>query len=111
MKLILVALTSGIIFGIGLSLSQMINPDKVLNFLDIAGEWDPSLILVMLGALVVTTTSFRLILKCANPLFDQTFYLTAKKEIDKPLVIGAAYFRNRLGTCRVLPWACRGWIR
>jgi uncharacterized membrane protein YedE/YeeE len=92
MKQLLAALISGIIFGIGLSLSQMTNPDKVLNFLDIAGNWDPSLIFVMLGALTVTMISFRFILKYSHPLFDKKFYIVAKKEIDKPLVIGAAIF-------------------
>ncbi len=92
MKLILAALVSGIIFGIGLTLSQMTNPDKVLNFLDLAGNWDPSLILVMLGALIVTMSSFRFILKRPNPVFGQKFYLAAKKEIDKRLIIGAAIF-------------------
>jgi uncharacterized protein len=92
MKLILVSLVSGIVFGIGLSLSQMTNPDKVLNFLDLAGSWDPSLIFVMLGALAVTFTSFRFILKRASPVFDQKFYLATKKEIDKSLVIGATIF-------------------
>lgn len=92
MKHILIALISGILFGIGLSLSQMTNPNKVLNFLDLAGNWDPSLIFVMLGALTVTITSFRFILKRQNPVFDQKFYLATKKKIDKPLVIGAAIF-------------------
>lgn len=92
MKLILIALISGILFGIGLSLSQMTNPNKVLNFLDLAGNWDPSLIFVMLGALAVTFTSFRLILKRPTPFFDQKFYLATKTEIDKPLVIGATIF-------------------
>jgi uncharacterized protein len=92
MKQIFVALISGILFGIGLTLSQMTNPDKVLNFLDIAGNWDPSLIFVMLGALVVTFTGFRFILKRPNPVFDHKFYLATKQEIDKPLVIGAAIF-------------------
>lgn len=92
MKLILTALISGILFGIGLTLSQMTNPDKVLNFLDLTGNWDPSLVFVMLGALAVTVTSFRFILKRQAPVFDQKFYLAAKKEIDKPLIIGAAVF-------------------
>jgi uncharacterized membrane protein YedE/YeeE len=63
-----IALICGIVFGIGLSLSQMINPNKVLNFLDITGAWDPSLIFVMLGALPVAMTSFRSILKAMSPL-------------------------------------------
>jgi len=70
----------------------MTNPDKVLNFLDIAGNWDPSLIFVMLGALAVTMISFRFILKRSYPLFDKQFYIVAKNEIDKPLVMGSAIF-------------------
>ena len=92
MKLILASLISGILFGVGLSLSQMINPEKVLNFLDIAGAWDPSLIFVMLGALEVTFISFKIILKRPSPVFDHKFYLATKKEIDKPLIIGATIF-------------------
>jgi uncharacterized membrane protein YedE/YeeE len=92
MKLIVIALISGILFGIGLALSQMTNPAKVLNFLDIAGNWDPSLIFVMAGALAVTTLSFRKILKRPTPLFDKEFYLSSKSAIDKPLLIGAGLF-------------------
>lgn len=92
MKLIVIALISGIIFGIGLTLSQMTNPDKVLNFLDITGNWDPSLIFVMAGALGVTTLCFRKILKQPAPLFDRQFYLSSKSAIDKPLLIGAGVF-------------------
>lgn len=92
MKLILIALISGILFGIGLTLSQMTNPDKVINFLDLAGNWDPSLIFVMLGALSVTLLSFRQILKFQRPLFDKEFYLPNKAAVDKPLLIGAAIF-------------------
>jgi uncharacterized protein len=92
MKLILIALISGILFGIGLALSQMTNPAKVLNFLDIAGNWDPSLIFVMVGALAVTTLCFRKILNRPTPLFDKQFYLSSKSAIDKPLLIGAAIF-------------------
>lgn len=92
MKLIVMALISGILFGIGLTLSQMTNPNKVLNFLDIAGNWDPSLAFVMLGALSVTLIFFRKILKRHTPLFDNNFYLSSKTDIDKPLIIGAAIF-------------------
>jgi len=92
MKLIVMSLISGILFGIGLTLSQMTNPDKVLNFLDIAGNWDPSLIFVMVGALTVTLLFFRKIIKRPTPLFDKEFYLSTKSVIDKPLLIGAAIF-------------------
>ncbi len=92
MKLILVALVSGILFGFGLTLSQMTNPVKVINFLDIAGNWDPSLIFVMAGALAVTTLCFNKILKRPTPLFDKAFYMSSKSVIDFPLLMGSAIF-------------------
>ena len=73
MKQNLIALLCGIIFGIGLSLSHMINPNKVLNFLDITGRWDPSLIFVMMGALTVAFISFKWILKRPAPIVAETF--------------------------------------
>jgi uncharacterized protein len=92
MKLNIMALISGILFGVGLTLSQMTNPDKVIGFLDITGNWDPSLIFVMVGALAVTTLFFRKIIKRPRPLFDKEFYLSSKSAIDKPLLIGATIF-------------------
>ena len=92
MKPLLIALLSGILFGAGLALSQMTNPDKVINFLDIAGNWDPSLLFVMVGALTVTLLSFKKILKRPAPLFGKQFYFASKAAIDKPLIIGAAIF-------------------
>lgn len=92
MKQNLIALLSGIIFGIGLSLSHMIDPNKVLGFLDITGNWDPSLIFVMLGALVVAVVSFRLILKRKTPICVENFHISRKSSIDKPLIFGAAIF-------------------
>jgi uncharacterized membrane protein YedE/YeeE len=73
MKINLVALLSGIIFGVGLALSQMIDPNKVLNFLDVTGNWDPSLAFVMIGALAVTMLSFRFILKRSARYWTRTF--------------------------------------
>jgi len=92
MKQVLIALVSGIIFGIGLSLSQMINPNKVINFLDISGQWDPSLAFVMMGALIVTFISFRLILKKPDPILEESFHLSKRTDIDKALLAGAAIF-------------------
>jgi uncharacterized protein len=92
MKIIIVSIVSGIFFGLGLALSQMTNPNKVLNFLDIAGNWDPSLLFVMVGALAITLLFFTKILKRPKPLFDKKFYLSDKSAIDKPLIIGAAIF-------------------
>ena len=92
MKQNLMALLCGIIFGIGLSLSHMINPNKVLNFLDITGSWDPSLIFVMLGALVVAFVSFQLILKRPAPIWVESFHISRKSSVDRPLILGAAIF-------------------
>lgn len=88
----LLVLTAGILFGLGLSLSQMINPTVVIGFLDITGSWNPALMFVMVGALLVTTIGFRLVLKRGKPIFDSQFHLPVKKHIDKPLVIGAVIF-------------------
>lgn len=92
MKKIITALLAGILFGIGLSLSQMVNPNKVQGFLDIAGHWDPSLAFVMIGALAVASTAFRWILKQPHPLLDNDFHISHKTAIDKPLLLGASLF-------------------
>ena len=90
-KLIL-ALIAGITFGLGLSVSQMINPDKVLGFLDISGNWDPSLALVMAGALAVAIPSFKWARRHAKPVLGSRFHITGKTLLDKPLISGAALF-------------------
>lgn len=78
------AFGAGLLFGIGLWLSGMANPRKVLDFLDITGNWDPSLLLVMGGAVAVTAIAFRPILK-GKPI-------EFKSSVDAPLIIGAAIF-------------------
>jgi uncharacterized membrane protein YedE/YeeE len=78
------AFGAGFVFGIGLWLSGMANPRKVLDFLDVAGAWDPSLLLVMAGGVAVTLLFFRPLLK-KKPI-------ELKKEIDLPLIAGAAIF-------------------
>jgi uncharacterized membrane protein YedE/YeeE len=88
----LAALASGVVFGLGLSLAQMTNPDKVLNFLDISGHWDPSLLLVLGGAVVLSALGFRLVFLRSNPLWDSLFHLPLPKSIDRPLVMGSALF-------------------
>lgn len=87
-----IALLSGLLFGLGLSLSQMIDRDRVINFLDIAGKWDSTLLFVLGGAVGVTLISFRFILRLPQPIFDNKFYLPSKKDIDRRLIIGAAIF-------------------
>lgn len=91
MKMIL-ALIAGLIFGLGLAVSQMINPDKVLGFLDIAGDWDPSLALVMAGALSVAIAGFRWARRHEKPVLGSRFHITVKTALDQPLLAGAALF-------------------
>lgn len=92
MKQLTVALVCGILFGFGLSLAQMVNPNKVLDFLDITGHWDASLMFVMLGALPVAVIAFRWVLKRPTPVWADEFQLAKKVWIDKPLLIGSAIF-------------------
>ncbi|NOQ15385.1 MAG: YeeE/YedE family protein [Methyloprofundus sp.] len=92
MKTNLVALLSGIIFGLGLALSQMIDPNKVLNFLDVTGNWDPSLAFVMMGALAVSILSFHFILKRSAPVLESSFHMSKQVVITRPLVLGAGLF-------------------
>jgi uncharacterized membrane protein YedE/YeeE len=86
------AFCAGLVFGAGLWLSGMANPRKVLGFLDVAGAWDASLLLVMAGAVAVTVIAFRLIVRRAAPLFATAFRLPDRRDIDAPLVAGAAIF-------------------
>lgn len=92
MKSNLVALFAGIIFGLGLALSQMINPNKVLNFLDVTGDWDPSLAFVMMGALAVSMLSFRFIFKRSTPVLEPDFHVSEQTVINQPLLLGAGIF-------------------
>lgn len=86
------ALLCGVVFGLGLSLAQMTNPDKVLNFLDMAGVWDPSLLLVLGGAVCLSALAFHFVLKRSTPVWDSLFHMPLPKAIDKPLVVGSALF-------------------
>lgn len=82
----------GLLFGLGIALSGMMNPAKVLNFFDVAGHWDPSLAFVMGGALVVTLIGYRLVLGRSRPLVDHRFHLPGNRTIDARLVGGSALF-------------------
>ena len=87
-----VNLLAGLIFGLGLLISGMANPAKVQNFLDLAGAFDPSLLFVMAGAVVVTLVGYRLVLRAPKPVLTERFHLPAVKDIDARLVGGAALF-------------------
>jgi hypothetical protein len=88
----LVTLLVGLIFGFGLALSGMTHPEKVLGFLDVAGNWNPSLLFVLGGAVSVTLLSFHFIRKRQKPILANSFNLTDIKKIDRPLIIGSALF-------------------
>jgi uncharacterized membrane protein YedE/YeeE len=91
-KRAIVAFVCGLVFGAGLIISQMSNPAKVIGFLDITGKWDPSLALVMAGAVVVFGAVYRLALRRQAPLYAARFALPDRTSIDSSLVIGALIF-------------------
>ena len=88
----LATLLSGLLFGTGLTISGMVNPMKILNFLDISGPWDPTLIFVMGVGLVVTLLGYQIIFKRNAPLFANSFRLPTSQDIDAKLLGGAALF-------------------
>lgn len=88
----LVNLALGVLFGIGLVVSGMSDPAKVLNFLDLFGTWDPSLAFVMGGAVITAFIGYRLVLKRPRPIAAEAFHLPAKTEIDSKIVVGPAIF-------------------
>ena len=88
----LTALVSGLIFGIGLTVSGMVNPAKVQNFMDITGQFDPSLIFVMGGGVVVAIIGYQIIFKRKKPLFADLFHLPTITAIDARLLGGATIF-------------------
>jgi len=89
---ILVALAAGLVFGLGLAVSQMINPAKVLGFLDLFGDWDPSLAFVMAGAIPLAAAGYRLARRSRTPLFADAYAAPAQSAIDRRLVGGAILF-------------------
>ncbi len=88
----IVALLAGMLFGLGLAVSGMMDPRKVVGFLDVAGDWDPTLIFVMGGALLVTVPAFRLILGRPRPVLADGFDLPTKSALDARLLGGSALF-------------------
>jgi uncharacterized membrane protein YedE/YeeE len=92
MKNSLVALVVGIIFSLGLGLSGMTQPQKVVGFLDLFGNWDPSLIFVMVGAILVHLITFKLITKRPAPVLDSKWHIPQKKEITPALIGGSFIF-------------------
>ncbi len=92
MILIVVALVSGLVFGVGLTISRMVDPAKVLGFLDIAGAWDPSLILVMMGGIAVAMPAFYWVRRRGHDLRGHAVSQPAGWPIDRRLVVGGVIF-------------------
>jgi uncharacterized membrane protein YedE/YeeE len=88
----ILGLASGTLFGYGLALSGMISPAKIVGFLDITGNWDPSLAFVMGGALLVTIKGSQVFLKRQSPICGEKFLLPDRRDIDTSLLTGAGLF-------------------
>lgn len=100
---VLIALLSGILFGLGLVVSEMTNPNVVISFLDLAGKWDPRLLVLMASALVFTTLGFYMIFKRKKPLIADSFNLPQLVKIDKQLLLGAICFGAGWGLAGYCP--------
>jgi uncharacterized membrane protein YedE/YeeE len=89
---IITAYLIGLVFGVGIAISGMANPAKVLNFFDVAGSWDPSLMFVMGGALITTFIGYKLVFGRSAPIIEGSFQLPTNNKIDLKLVGGSAIF-------------------
>lgn len=92
MKKNLAAGFCGILFGLGLTIANMINPTKIQNFLDLLGNWDPSLLVVLLAAVTISFIGYHYIFRLPKPAFDKTFHLPANRRINASLIVGASLF-------------------
>jgi uncharacterized membrane protein YedE/YeeE len=93
----------GVFFGWGLIISGMTNPQKILGFLDLAGQWDPSLIFVMVGAVIVGLAGFYVVSKRTETFFGGAFHVPTRRDITKPLVIGSLIFGAGWGIAGFCP--------
>lgn len=99
----LVFLITGLLFGLGLAISGMVLPEKVMGFLDVTGQWDPSLAFVMAGAVLVHIPFVRIAQRRGVSLFGDALQLPKRKDIDAKLVIGAALFGVGWGIAGICP--------
>ena len=83
---------AGLLFGLGLAIGGMTDPTRVLNFLDVFGDWDPTLMFVLGGAVTTTFIGYRLVLSRSQPLFAKAFLLPTRRDVDVKLMSGAALF-------------------
>lgn len=99
----LLVFLAGLVFAAGLGLSGMTLPQKVIGFLDIAGDWDPSLAFVMVGSAGVYLLFYRRVVRRAHPLFDTAFHIPTRTDVDLRLVVGAALFGVGWGLVGLCP--------
>ncbi len=92
MRGLLPPFVGGFVFALGLGISGMTDADKVLGFLNLAGDWDPALAFVMVGAIGVHLILYRLIVRRPSPLFGDRFHLPTRRDISPRLLTGAAIF-------------------
>ena len=92
MRSTVAAFVAGTLFGLGLTVSRMIDPAKVLGFLDVTGSWDPSLALVMVGALAVMAIAYRIAGSRTGPILSGAFRIPSRRDVDSRLVTGAVIF-------------------
>jgi len=97
------ALIAGLIFGLGLTVSEMVNPAKVLAFLDVFGNWDPSLAFVMGAAVLVTAIGYRLAWRRSAPVFSERFELPGNRKLDARLAVGSVLFGVGWGLVGLCP--------
>ena len=103
MTRLITALIIGAVFGIGLAIAGMLNPSKVVGFLDVFGDWDPSLSFVMGGGVLVNAIGHRSVIKRKAPIQCATFSMPTSTNIDKPLVIGSVIFGVGWGLAGLCP--------
>ncbi len=103
MALSIASFVCGLVFGLGLLISGMTEPAKVLGFLDIFGAWDATLAFVMAGAVAVSSVGFILARRRSAPLLASSFAWPTRSDIDAPLVVGSALFGVGWGLCGICP--------
>jgi uncharacterized protein len=100
---LVLAPAAGALFGAGLIVAGMTQPARVIGFLDVLGDWDPTLAFVMAGAVTVYAIAFRLIRRRGNAWFEATFHVPDRRDIDRDLVVGAALFGIGWGLAGLCP--------
>ena len=103
MTRLITALIIGVVFGIGLAIAGMLNPSKVSGFLDVFGDWDPSLAFVMGGGVLVNTIGHSFVMKRKAPIQCTTFSMPTSTNIEKPMVIGSVIFGVGWGLAGLCP--------